>query len=403
MALFNAQPVDYRTDNALAQSFLWALPAHVLFLSGEPAASRAFYERVRSIGTGSDADLMARVRVPLIDGKLEKALQASQIRLMRYDADFARGDTVGLLFIQGRKDEAWPLFLEHAQTSQLLNLWDGAATGHRMQGLSLVEIQHWLGKQGLERSRIANSDTTGLYLHRMAVTDRRPTEADIALLRNLPGPIGPPTRWAMSATLAAGALGEIDASAALAQTDALAARIPDDTDHAFLLPLYTWVATLAGSTGDAATLDDVRRVTIDADFNHLLAKALLLAAAGEKKEALRFLRASRYEMAHLTWGDNGLAGRPVLPQYEYARAVYLIYRKTGDAVFRDEANAYARAIEKVWPSFTWSYGLDAATAAAPQMPLTRCRAIALDAHSYFLQQAPRVTAAATRPCPSKLW
>jgi hypothetical protein len=81
-----------------------------------------------------------------------------------------------------------------------------------------------------------------------------------------------------------------------------------------------------------------------------------------------------------------------------------MYRKTGVPAFREEALTYARAVERAWPYFAWSYGLEALFESNPQKALrARCRAMLLDPGSYFLQEARRLTPKSVAACPSNLW
>ncbi|MEO8925245.1 MAG: hypothetical protein ABI330_20865 [Caldimonas sp.] len=402
---FNEQPADERIDHALSQSHLWATPAHVFYLSGETAAARPFYQKVREIGTGSDSDLMARVRVALIDGKLDMATEASRTRLRRYNGDFTRRDLVGLQFVARQADAAWSTFLESASTSGLLELWDAAMTGHRLAGLDLAAVKRWLVERNLGKVQLGDADMSSLYLHRLAVTDRIPSLSDIDFLLDQPGPLNfANKRWAMSAVLARGAMSEEEPSKVLDRFMELR-KADSEASAAFMLPLYAWIAGRAQS-GDKRVIEALQKIDIESDFDHLLAKSLLLSARGESKESARFLRAARYELAQRTWGSNGLSGRPVEASYEYARAVFLMYRQTKDPALRQDALTFARANAQAWPYLGWSYGLLALVESDPkQRAMAICRARFLDPKSFFLlvaEHAEPERKGAAR-CSAKLW
>jgi hypothetical protein len=304
----------------------------------------------------------------------------------------------------GRADTAWSEFLARAPTTGSIQPWLGASVGHRMQGLSLAEIRAWLPQQRLEAGRLAFADGPNRYLHLMAVTDRAPSPDEIRVLRDLPGPDRQGIWLAMSGTLAAGALKDEPPKNVFAAVQALAAQATGYEAPDSLLPLYAWTAARAGRMDDE-TLAMVRRVTIDSDFDHLLAKSLLLAAEGNTPESLRFLRAARFDLANLTWSASGLSSQEITPEYRYAAAVYVMHRTTGLAAYRDDALTYAVGRGRVSPYTSWTYALEALMETNKERKVRAiCRATFLDPGSFFLSRAiamgPVKNAAG---CPKKLW
>ena len=345
------------------------------------------------------------MRLDLIDGRLDAALKDSVSRLARYDTDYTRRDVMGLRFMSGQSDDPWRVFMERAATSDVVQLWVGASVGHRLQRSTLDQIRAWLIAKQFQKTQISFVDVSSLFLHMMAVTDRAPSEADIALLRELPGPSGPrDPRWAMSAVVASGAMTRSDPKVLLARFSSLAAELHGEPAPDSQLALYTWMAAQAGAPVDE-TLEQVRAVSRSANFDHLLAKSMLLAATGQIQDSLSFLQAARFELGYLTWGENGLSAREVTPEYQYALAVYLMWRKTNDDAFRTAALQFARERQRISPYIAWTYGLEAATEQSPSKQiLAACRATFLDSGSFFLGQAQVVLSAKGRAaCPRKLW
>lgn len=399
--LFNAHPVNQRDGKSVGESHIWATPAHVFYLSGEIQAARPFYEKVRTIGSGSDSDMLAEVRINLIDGKIDDALSSTEARVDRYGSDFARRDLMGLLFMTKQTASAWDTFKSRAVTAEDLDFWFGASVGHRQAGLDLPGIKTWLDQSNLNRVQIDFIDITYLYLHLMAILDRVPSEADIRLLNDLRGNHGSTDkRWAISATLIQSALAESDPKQTYARIaeEITSGIYPGGND--FMLPFYVWTAAQANKKD--AYLADVRKATIQWDFNHTLAKAMLLAVEGQTAESLKFFKASQYELANLTWGrDPGLAGYRLPLQYEYALAGYLMYRKTGETAYRKNVLHALDGFEKTFPYFGWAYNLQAVLETdKKKQALAICRGRFLDPKSYFLTQVKIIKPVS---CPAVLW
>ena len=399
--LINARPNDERSDYRVSESHAWAGPAHAFYFAGEPAAARAYYERVTKIGTGSDSDLLARVRVQLIDGHLRAALDATAARLRRYDSDYARRDLVGLSFMLNKPDDAWAAFLPRGAATEAFQLWLGAYTGHRIAGANLATIDKWLTEQGMDEAQIEYADLPSLYLHLNAVTDRSPTEADIAFLKR---PRGKRTyvsrQWAASALLIRSALEDAGQSEAFSYAaSALVNRSGNDSDL-FVLPTYTWVAQQATDGKDDA-LADVRAATLRSSFERILAKSMLLALEGQTAESINYFTAARYGLSAL--GQGEMVNRAIPAPYQFALGGYLMFRKTRNTAYREQALRFVQAYQKVHPFLGWLYSMEALLDERPKERFTAaCRAQFLDPQSYFLKLA-NVGGLTQQACVKSLW
>lgn len=398
LALIEAQPANQREDARVAESHKWASPAHAFFFAAEPEAARRLYEKVAAIGSGSDSDLQARVRVLQLTGRSAEAFEAQKRRQQRYDSDFTRRDVASGLFMAGQPDAAWRMLMPRAAMSEWLPFWDGAMVGHRMAGLGPAQALEWLQSNQLDKVQIGRIDMRSLYPLRLAVVDRVPSEADVEVLRR---PAGSPTYvaplWAASAMLVKTAMtGGSEADVRQQVLTGLKETSPER--NRFLLPNYVPVAWKA-TQGKDDLLAEVREADLDSDFYGLLAKSVLLSLEGQVDESLRYLTAARISL-----GSNGpLLNQPIPSHYQWALSAALMHAHTGNEAYRKEILRLARAYQTVFPSLAWPYALEAWKAPEPKARLTAaCRAQFLDRNSYFLKQA-AVPGLSASVCRSALW
>lgn len=402
IALINARPPNMRNDERIGESHAWADPAHALFFAGEPDAARGFYERVLQIGTGSQSDLYARSRVPQIAGRWDEVLAATERRLQRYESDYARRDIAALQFMRGQRDAAWALLQPRLAVSEVVPLWHAVYVGHRLERADLRRVDAWFAEHRLEKVQIDHSDVDRMVHHLLAVLDRVPVDAELERLRlrreNANSWTEP--RYAASALLVRAMLtGQGGAEA----RDAVLEVVADDNGHRnrFLLPQFAWV-TWQASGGRDERLAELREVTIDDDFDALLAKSLVLALDGQVDESLRFLTAARFELAHLGLGSQQLLERPLPAPYQFALAAHLMHRHSGRDEYRREALRFVRNYQRVQPYFGWLYAMEALWEKAPAARLAAaCRARHLDPGSHFLAQA-RLAVPDERACRTHL-
>lgn len=399
--LIDARQNDERSDHRVSESHAWAEPAHAFYFAGEPAAARTYYQHVTQIGTGSDSDLISQVRVELIDGRLRRARDLTSARLRRYDSDYARRDLVGLLFMLNKPDEAWATFMPRAASSEAFQLWLGAYTGHRIEGASLATMAQWLAQTGVDGAQIEYADVGDLYLHLQAVTDRVPTDADIALLGQPRGKRVYANRLSpASAMLIRSAMEGTRQQDSLAYAAAALAGRGGNQNDLFVLPAYTWVAWHA-TQGKDEVLADVRATPLSSGFDELLAKSLLLALEGQTAESLKYLTAARYGLSALGRGE--LVNRPIQAPYQFALAGHLMYQKTRDESYRRQTLGFVQAYQKVHPFLGWLYGMEALMDERPKERfVAACRAQYLDPLSHFLKLA-NVTGLSKSACASSLW
>ncbi|MBV8659085.1 MAG: hypothetical protein JO142_14765 [Burkholderiales bacterium] len=405
-ALIDAMPSDKRAGSAIGESHRWASPAHAFFFAGELEAAGFYYSKVARTGTYSSSDLQARVRLRLLAGDIPGALKASQERLDRYQDDFARRDIAGYEFMRGHPDRAWAALAPRLPMSDQSEFWAGVMVGQRMQGMSARSARDWIVKSSYGHARIGGVDILTFHALRFMIDDRVPSADDIALLAELRAqqPDGPPP-GAIADLQALALLKQLATAPRVAPEDVQAVRdlLVDPSDwrtRSALKPLYAWAAWQA-SGGKDSSLTSLRAAKLTQDFDSLLAKGVLLGLDKQHDEALRYLRAARYDLVN-TIGSLRRDARSA--PYSAAFVAWLLYGQTHDARYRDEALLLARAHERTFPFLAWPYALDASLSPdGPARTTAACRAAFLDRGSLFLSASGLRPDPHGKSCRNALW
>lgn len=400
--VIDARPAQARTDVAISESHEWSEPAHMLLFAAEVDAAREYYERVVKFGTGSGSDLLARAQLRRIAGDTAGALKATRAQLERYDDDYARRDLAGLEFMLGRMDSGWDVLRPRLSVSERMYLWVGALAGHRVQGLRAREVHDWMVQSNVGRAKLDGIDIRAVYLGRYMTEDRVPGDDDLSLLVELASLQNEMLAFLVAKTqLHQLVFAERVDHQQMADVRGMIHRASwkrRDT----LKALYAWASIRAGQTADAslAVLD---KAALDDDLDALLAKAVLLGMNHQPSEAHRFLRAARIELANLASGD-GTRDDVRSASYTVALMGYLLFSKTGDVTYRDEALKVAHAYQRADPFLAWPYALTALLSPAGAARTTAaCRAHYLDKDSQFLKLSGLKPGTAALPCPKPIW
>ena len=383
IAPIDARPVDKRAGEAIGESHNWASPAFVFLFAGELDTAKHYYTRVAEIGTYSESDLTAREALRLLAGDVPGALDAARERLRRYESDFARRDVAGLEFVSGQSERAWATLAPRLPLSDRSELWSAAAVGQRMEGRSAKSADEWAVASGYGHAQIDGIDIRIIHALRLMTEDRVPSADDRALLARF-GQDG--------ATRDALGFGDLRAFALLKQLAAAPQVTAEDVQavrdlltgqtswrmRGALKPLYAWVVWRA-SGGNDSSLDYLRSANLSNEFDTLLAKAVLRGLDGKPEDAVRFLRAARYDIAYAERRD--IRSAPYMAAY----VAWLLYSQTNDTRYRDEALVLARAYERIFPFLAWPHALDALLSKDGTARTTAaCRAAYLDKSSQFL-------------------
>jgi hypothetical protein len=436
-ALIDEQALDRRPSEAIAQSSVWYEPAEAFYLAGEWDEARRYFTRVKDIGSGSESDLIARVRLHLIDGDPQGALGPARDRLRRYEGDPARGELAGLALITGRPDEARSTLTPRLSVSTSLSLWRAYSAGQRMQGLSARQARDAITAGDLGHAWVDSMDMLQIQLNRYVTEDRLPSEDDLALIGELESrhPVPEfqprPPAWAKLVQLAF--TDKLDA----ASVNAMRARIETvriDLRNVFA-PLFAWVSWRAGvlpaqpplpppavggaqprgqapgfpyhpepACGPGSAHCDfgfMRNLGLGADFDLLLTKAMLIGLNKDPANAVPYLRAARMAL-----GDPKGRISETLRSAPYAVALtgYLLFSQTHDEAYRAEGLKLARAYERIYPYLAWPHALSALLSTdLPTRQTAACRAAYLDRHSMFLKLSGMKPVLDSDLCRKALW
>jgi hypothetical protein len=386
-SVIDAQPVDDRVDGwQVGATNLWSMPAEALSYAGETGVAGEYFRKVERIGTGSEADMHAQVRLRTLAGDIPGAIAAAQQRLSRYENDGSRSDLAGLLFMDSKPEDAWNALRPRLAVGDHTALWLSALVGQRMAGNTLPGVKDWLDHNAYGKVDINFDSAEGIFLQMYAIIDRLPGDADIGLLADA----GKPGRsvgdgWGTAARLAQMSLKQDYDPAKFEKVRSGVALSVNN--YRFMMPLFAWVAWHATNAQDPE-LAIIRTATRSWDFDSVLAKSMVLALDGKRRESLEFLRVARYEMSRialLNYGWNRIDERPVPPAYQFALSAYLMYRETADDAYRTEALTVVRDYQKTYPYWAWLYAIEAALESDQRARIgPACRAALLDPASYFL-------------------
>jgi hypothetical protein len=337
----------------------------------------------------------------MLSGDIPGALRASRLRLERYESDFARRDVAGFEFMLGHNDRAWAALKPRLSHSGEIELWVGAAVGQRIEGKTARQFRDWIMQSSYGHAQIDGVDIPTVYLSRFIVDDRVPTDDDISLMGGLNQTSGAIKLLQASAKLKQLAFADRVDAASLQSVRELIASAGWAEGGRALKPLYVWV-TWRATEGSDPTLAALRGVGINADFDSLLAQALLLGLDNKHDDAITYLRAARIEMAELGLGRLRDENRSA--PYAAALTSYLLFSKTGDPLYRDEALRVARAYQRIFPFLAWPYALDALLSADGEDRLAvACKARFLDRDSFFLELSQLKPDPASPICRKFLW
>lgn len=387
VAPIDARPVDRRVGEAVTESHKWSMPAFVFLFAGEVDTAKHYYARVAEIGSYSESDLVAREALRLLAGDVPAALEAARQRLQRYESDYARRDLAGLQFSLGQTQGAWSTLAPRLSTSDRSELWTAVAAGQRMEGKSAKAAYEWAVASSYGHARPGDIDIRLIHALRMMTEDRVPSGDDLAFLATLRKEEPRRDAWAFEDLRAFALLKQLAAAPRVTTDDARGMRglIAGQTGwrvRGALKPLYGWVVWRA-SGGKDPSLNDLRSAELTNEFDTLLAKAVVLGLDGKPDEAVRFLRAARYDLAYATLGEiqRDIRSAPYMAAY----VAWLLYSQTNDARYRDEALLIARAYGRIFPFLAWAHALDALLSPEGSARATSaCRAAYLDKGSQFL-------------------
>jgi hypothetical protein len=365
----------------------------LFFWSGNFAAAMPLYRIAAGLQTGSGASITSEMRLRLLQGDYQSAMQLSLQRGKRYLSPHAYRDYFGLLHAMGHSDQAWAGFNSLLPQIDEPQLWETALVGHRKQGWSNEQIASWAAKDPMAKAG-SYVGFSALHLVRAGVTDRKPDAQWISLVESIERPVWklswqveqvvrPSTAGRTPLVLGPKApsantvlpLGIIDHAKktavasdlvyfargyeALRRADYRAAAgtfheastLYDFTNQAlqYMLPYYAFASAKSGDTAALEALlkdmkPEYRR------FDYQLAKAVLAAIGGKQDEALHALHLALHRRPFTD-------ARPLYTEYQYAEIAEWLLEATRDARYRDAMLAWARANQKFSPWYAWPHAM----------------------------------------------
>lgn len=385
--IIEARPVDARAEYGTSESAAWASAARVFFYTGELQVAREYFRHAEAVGSGSDEEVHASVRLMQMAGDMRGALASAHRRMARYGSESSLREETSLLFLLNRRDEAWAELLPGLQTAHAKLPWEAALVGHRLDGTPLSQLPAWMVAHRVAvltpQALFTSSPGPLTWLQTYETLDRLPSESDLDVHLPMQGKAG----------------ASIPISGGLVMRTAIAGSDPahpmafaNDMNRVFgadrwlMQPFYAW-ALWNETAGKDPALEAMRKASVGSPFPAILARAMIQAADGKREPALEALTAARFELARVpdvpSFGDD----YDVAP-YDFVLATWLMTRKTGDPAYAGVGLKIARAYQSVWPWAAWPYAAESLLGADPvARKVAACRAFALDAGSMFLHES----------------
>jgi tetratricopeptide (TPR) repeat protein len=369
-----------------------------LYWRGRPELARPLYEIAAKLRTGSSASMTSELRLALLDGDFEAAVQGSLERGSRYPNAYAFRDYFSLLYVLGRARDAEAGFSQVASDFDNPQMWSAQLVGHRMRGMTVNQLKAWILEPGVRDAHRFGRRFAGTYLLWWATTDRklspdvvelvgqvehdavRTIDTDGVTLRrpNTQGDgnerlaastfrkgqsprLAPETRVKSELVLFADALASVHAAdypSAVTKFVALADRYP--IEHGEMQASLSYFALAAAKTGDKLGLERYIESlpetqgfpAADRTFDMWLARAYFAVVRREFAKADEALRRAFNSRPHTDV-------RPVFSEYQFAEACEFALRESGDQRFSRRMLDWAKRHQQIQPTQAWAYAIEA--------------------------------------------
>jgi hypothetical protein len=370
---------------------------HGFFTHGAEHQARELYTIATKYHVGSAGEMIAELRLRLLDGNFEGALAAAADRVERYPSGNAFGNYISLLHLLGRADEAWRIFDSIIDQPTEAGPWESAMVGLRMAGTDQDALFRWIAQPKIARAGTPAASWPADFLLMWNTTDRVAPQDLPERISALSGertgiiegdgrvasyPSGePPNRYLVVRSgfranqrlplkigtkvelfevLSARALLPLqqgDFATAVSRFDDLAARYPierqvEGADATDALPDFAFASAKGG---DPLNLERfLAGLSSETRFFELsLAKSYFDGIAHKSSDtALRDLVRAFGFMDHVV-------GATPPTEYQFAEVAERLYRETGDARFRDKAAKWAHSFQHLQPWSAWAYVIEA--------------------------------------------
>lgn len=411
------------SKGAVALSNSAADAGNLFYWQGQPRLARPFYELAASLETGSEASITSEARLAQLDRDYERSADLFLQRANRYGSPYAYRDYLSLLYVTGRREEAYGGFRQLANAFDNPQPWLAVLVGQRMQAMDYETWKSWILREEFRASRYRGRRFAASYAIMWATTDRKPP-ADFPNLvdkievdskhrmgfgtAKVPYSVRRPfssdekfeaiiersEHWKGSGAqitekqvvkseyvMLADALTSFhagDHAAAVGKFAALADLYPIDSDHTKVaLPYFAYSAA---KTGDKLGVEEfVGKVADPAgDFDVWLAKAFFAAVKRQPEVAIKALKSASYVRPFTEH-------RPLMVEYQYAEACELVWKETKDRRAKSLLVEWAKNHQAIQPTHAWAYAVEAEHSTV-EADVTRALALTL----YLDPQSPRI-------------
>lgn len=404
---------------------------HWLAYHGAQKEARRLLQKSVDYRTGSGWQYVAAADLALLDKNWFAAASAELTAALHYSDWDDYG--VALKFLFAADQPRWANGLFDAITSQYTApaVWNSAMVAHRKAGLGTQDLRHWTAER-LDRDRrgeLYNDILSESLLE--ALVDRQP-EADLAdyfktlgqpmkLVRRNDGDLYALPQYAHStddpvwqssiiggrSELCSGAGRGVKAGDLVPNPYGIVASAMQafyDADYAgavaqfwslcqnyhieygamhVILPYYAYAASKIGDPHELRKALSASAHDIAQNHEGYLARAILAAQAGDRKDALAWLK-----MGSEYWPYRQPA-RALISGYGYLDLCARLYDETHDTIYRDAALRLGRVERLMDPTAAYAHAIVAYLSDDPQEQLDALSlALELDPQSYWVNRAP---------------
>lgn len=392
-----------------------------LLMLGAFDAARPLLQRAADLDTGSQASIMAGVRLGLLEKNYRVAATQQLTAAKRYNSFTIYGDFLRLMFASGHDSEAWAIYDQITSRYSADGVVAAAMVGNRRKGTSDADLGAWLKSHLVSAERGGNRDRLAAYALREAMTDRDPAPEFSGLVADLAGPAdvalspdghiypahplrsdfsyqGPSDFGASRHDKIAAADAVPHRYALVAEAfDAFRARKYEKAVAAFdrlssyyyievgrvstVLPYFAYAAA---QTGDTLGLEQyLASIPDDAtNFNVLMARAVFASVAGRKDASYELLDHAFLSSPY----DIGYAA--IDSAYIYMDICALLYERLKDPQYRAKAFRAARILRVTDPAESAAHALVGYLGEGPEQVEALAMALYLDPRSAWASKAP---------------
>ena len=120
--------------------------AQAFYFAGDFDQATKFLRISASQGSGAGSEMQSAMRLKLLGGDINGALQSALQRAQRYDDPRAFRDYLGMLHATQHSRDAWAAFSSLVREQPAPQIWETALVGHHMAGNSEAEVRQWVSQ-----------------------------------------------------------------------------------------------------------------------------------------------------------------------------------------------------------------------------------------------------------------